>query len=188
MQGNSPFALADNSGALMARCIPFRLTKSFVGQEDSTLAEKLKPEYPGIFAWCLEGLRGLHAAGHFTLCESTQSELEQTRDLATPLQTFIEDCCVVDTAHAVHCKSLYRIFELWLAEEDAPLTWNDKQFGTELRTAIPAIDRKRLSSGNDTQCNGASLVKTDFDSDSSRPWIYVGIAPKPERCKATYDY
>ena len=60
---------------------------------------------------------------------------------------------------AVHCKSLYRIFEQWLDEEDAPLTWNDKQFGTELRTAIPAIDRKRLSSGNDTQYNGASHRK-----------------------------
>ena len=79
MQGNSPFTLADNSGALMARCIPFRLTKSFLGREDTALADKLKLEYPGIFAWCLEGLRSLYAAGRFTLCESTQSELEQTR-------------------------------------------------------------------------------------------------------------
>ena len=78
MQGNSPFTMVDNSGALMARCIPFRLTKSFVGKEDLTLAGKLKLEYPGIFAWCLEGLRSLYDAGHFTLCESTQSELEQT--------------------------------------------------------------------------------------------------------------
>ena len=188
MQGNSPFTMADNSGALMARCIPFRLTKSFVGKEDLTLAEKLKLEYPGIFAWCLEGLRSLYDAGHFTLCESTQSELEQTRDLATPLQTFIEDYCTVDTAKAVHCTALFRLFEQWLDEADAPLTWNDKQFGTELRTAIPAIDRKRLSSGRDTHYNGAVIVKTDFDSDSSRPWVYVGIAPKPDRCKVNYRY
>ena len=187
MQGNSPFTLADNSGALMARYIPLRLTKSFVGREDLSLPAKLKSEYPGIFLWCLEGLRSLYEAGRFTLCESTESELEQTRDLATPLQTFIEDCCAVDATQAVHCKSLYRIFEQWLAEEDAPLTWNDKQFGIELRTAIPAIDRKRLSSAKDTHYSGSAIVKTDFDSDSSRPWVYVGIAPKPERCKVNFN-
>ena len=52
----------------------------------------------------------------------------------------------------------------------------------------PAIDRMRLSSGRDTHYNGAVIVKTDFDSDSSRPWVYVGIAPKPERCKMAYSY
>ena len=77
---------------------------------------------------------------------------------------------------------------VWLADQDAPLTWNDKQFGTELRTAIPAIERRRLSSGADTHYNGAAIVKTDFDSDSSRPWVYVGIAPKPEHCKVVYNY
>jgi hypothetical protein len=188
MNGNSPFVLTDNSGALMARCIPFRLTKSFLGQEDTALPSKLKSEYPGIFVWCLEGLRSLYAAGRFTLCKSTLSELEQTRDLATPLQTFIEDYCTVDTVKAVHCKALFTIFEQWLASEDAPLTWNDKQFGTELRTAIPAIDRKRLSNQNDTSCNGCTIIKTDFDSDSFRPWVYTGIAPKPDRCRFTYNY
>ena len=188
MQGNSPFTLADNSGALMARCIPFRLTKSFVGKEDLTLGEKLRREYPGIFAWCLEGLRDLHGAGRFTLCESTQSELEQSRDLATPLQTFIEDCCNVDTATAAHCTSLFRIFEQWLEDQDAPLTWNDKQFGNELRTAIPAIERRRLSNNKDAHYNGAVIVKTDFDCDSSRPWVYVGIAPKPQHCKVAFNY
>ena len=40
-----------------------------------------------------------------------------------------------------------------------------------MRTAIPVIDRKRLSNRNDTHCNGAQIVKTDFDSDSARPWV-----------------
>jgi putative DNA primase/helicase len=183
MQGNAPFTLSDNSGALMGRCIPFRLTESFLHKEDSTLAEKLKAEYPGIFLWCLEGLKSLYEAKRFTLCESTESELEQTRDIATPLQTFLDDCCIIDPAQAVHCKSLFRIYELWLEDEDVLSAGNDKQFGAELRTAIPAIDRKRLTSKDDTHCNGSKIVKTD----SSRPWAYTGIAPKSERCKVNFN-
>jgi hypothetical protein len=75
-----------------------------------------------------------------------------------------------------------------LEDQDAPLTWNDKQFGNELRTAIPAIERRRLSNNKDAHYNGAMIVKTDFDCDSARPWVYVGIAPKPQHCKVAFNY
>ena len=181
--GEQPLHAGGQLGGLDGAVHPVSADEELRRREDLTLREKLRREYPGIFAWCLEGLRSLHGAGRFTLCESTQSELEQSRDLATPLQTFIEDCCNVDTATAAHCTSLYRIFEQWLVDQDAPLTWNDKQFGNELRTAIPAIERKRLSNRTDAHYNGAVIVKTDFDSDSRGRGSTWASPPSPSTAK-----
>jgi P4 family phage/plasmid primase-like protien len=189
MEGNSPFTLPDSSGALMARCIPIRLTKSFLGHENTALLSQLREEYPGILAWCLEGLRNLCAAGQFTLCETTKSELEQMREVASPLQTFVEDCCTVDTTKAVHSTALFRIWGLWSAQEKegAILDLTEEQFSPELRTVFPAIEKMRLSSKKDATYKDFTIVHTDHDSDADRPYIFTGIAPKPNWCRVAYQ-
>jgi hypothetical protein len=188
MQGNAPLtSLSDNSGALLARYIPIKLTKSFVGREDTKLADKLKLEYSGIFLWCLGGLRSVVDAGKFTLCESTKRELEHMRDSSAPIQAFIEDCCIVDPAKGVNIHALHRIYELWWQEEHSVDAWKEEQFGIELRMALPAIDRQRLSSKKDMRYKDVMIIATDYDAKSERPWVYLGICPKPERCSITVE-
>jgi putative DNA primase/helicase len=165
------------------------LTKSFLGHENTALLSQLREEYPGILAWCLEGLRNLCAAGQFTLCETTKSELEQMREVASPLQTFVEDCCTVDTTKAVHSTALFRIWGLWSAQEKegAILDLTEEQFSPELRTVFPAIEKMRLSSKKDATYKDFTIVHTDHDSDADRPYIFTGIAPKPNWCRVAYQ-
>jgi putative DNA primase/helicase len=194
MSGNGPFSLPDSSGALSVRCIPFLLTKSFLGREKTTLPELLEPEYPGILAWSLQGLRSLYETGQFILCESTKSELEQMRGTESRVRTFVEDCCTLDTSKAVHFTALFTILKFWADKEDdgkEVCGWTEEKFSNELRTAFPTIRRKRLSSNavrtyKDTISKKEyAVIGTDYDSDANRPWISTGIAPKPNWCRVS---
>ena len=65
MDGQKRLRLTDSSGAVTARCIPFRYVVSFLGMEDTGLSDKLKPEYPAILMWALAGLRDLYQTHSF---------------------------------------------------------------------------------------------------------------------------
>jgi len=181
MQTNHFVALPDNSGALLARILPLKFTKSFVGQEDTRLAERLVAEYPGILLWALEGLRTLYEAdGRFTLCRSTRDELDQLLAEAAPLQAFIDECCRVDLAQGIQATALYRIYQLW-AEGRALQPLGEGQFGGELRSAVHTIVKDRATKPNQTKRNGCRIVETDFDIDpTTRAVLWLGICPKPE--------
>ena len=173
--------LPDNSGALHSRLVPLKLTKSFVGKEDTKLAEKLQPEYPAILLWALEGLRRLwQADGRFTLPMSTRAMQEQLLAASAPLQLFLEECCDLDSRKGVQTVALHRVYEAWLKEtrpDEAPLT--EKDFADELRAAAPTINKQRAKRANERERNGCVIVETDFDVESHiRAYLWFGICPK----------
>jgi len=59
----------DPSGALERRLITLQTTKSYFGNEDATLTNKLLEELPGILNWAIEGRTRLHARGRFECSE-----------------------------------------------------------------------------------------------------------------------
>ena len=83
------------SGALAGRMIIVRLTKTFWGQEDSGLSNKLRAELPGILLWALEGWRRLRERGHFVQPESGKELASDLADLASPVALFLRECCVI---------------------------------------------------------------------------------------------
>ena len=58
--------LGDSSGALAGRIILLRLTRSFYGEEDHELTDKLLAELPGILWWAIAGWRRLRERGRFS--------------------------------------------------------------------------------------------------------------------------
>lgn len=182
MSTNNFVALPDNSGALLARLLPLKFTKSFLGQEDTELANKLVPEYPGIFCWALEGLRKLWSAGgQFAVAKSTQDELDQLLRESAPLQTFIGECCEVNATKGVQAPALYAIYRQWFESEnseESPLT--DGQFANELKSALPSVAKKRASAPRQRERDGCQIVQTDDDNSQGRPYLWLGICPKLE--------
>ena len=55
--------LRDVSGALAGRLIILRFTRSFYGQEDLALFDRLRPELPGILRWAIAGWERLNRRG-----------------------------------------------------------------------------------------------------------------------------
>jgi putative DNA primase/helicase len=86
--------LHDASGALEARLLVLRFNRTFAGQEDPRLLDKLLTELSGIAAWAIEGLRRLRESGWTAPASSVDEKKNFRRDSSTPL-AFLQDCCQV---------------------------------------------------------------------------------------------
>lgn len=134
--------LSDSSGALASRFIVFVLTKSFLGQEDPALTDRLLAEAPGIFNWALEGLDRLTARGHFEPPASGREAVQQLEDLASPISAFVRDCCNLGPDQQVKVDDLWLAWRGWcVADNRGPGT--KAVFGRDLRAAVPTLHKAR---------------------------------------------
>ena len=135
----------DSSGALAGRFIILRLAKSFYGQEDPGLTEKLLAELPGILLWALEGWRRLQARGRFVQPASVADAIQELEDLASPVGAFVRECCETGPGHRVWCDDLYREWQTWCDREGRTLKTSAATFGRDLASAMPGVVRRRSS-------------------------------------------
>ena len=135
--------MKDASGALAGRFVVLRLTRSFYGEEDVTLASKLIEELPGILLWAIDGLVRLRARGHFVQPETVTEAVREMEDLASPVLAFVRDRCVVAPGHRVWMDDIYNSWKQW-CEQDGRTTVTSKQtFGRDLAAAVPGVVRRR---------------------------------------------
>ncbi|MFL0243404.1 phage/plasmid primase, P4 family [Mycobacterium sp. SMC-17] len=95
LMSNEIPTLPDNSRAVAARMLWLRMTKSFAGHEDTTLAKALLGELPSILLWALEGLDRLNLHGRFTHAASGDVLGEFLADIAAPIVRFADEMCTV---------------------------------------------------------------------------------------------
>jgi putative DNA primase/helicase len=130
------------------RLIPF--TQRFEGSNaDPKLAEKLREELPGVFAWIVEGCLEWQEHG-LSEPESVASATKQYREEMDTLAAFLEDKCIVQKGLVAPATPLYKQYRFWCDDAgEKPET--QKMFGMRLRergftnakiTAGPDKDRK----------------------------------------------
>lgn len=138
MMSNELPSLADSSGALTSRFVLLRMTRSFAGQEDYGLEERINAELPGILNWGLEGLGRLKEQGHFIQPESAINLVEQLDYMSSPIKEFFDDYCEIVPGSQVECQVL---FNLWMrrCEEQNRKAGSIQTFGKLLNAALPAV-------------------------------------------------
>jgi len=151
--------LSDASAAIIGRLLVGRMTKSWLGREDIGLLGRLLGELPGILNWGLEGLHWLLANGRFTEDPEAAEIRAQMTALASPMQTYVEDNCVVGEGGAfeTHAMVLYHDHCSW-RRANGHMAIASSTFGASLRAAFPHITSKRIKR-----------------PDGSRAKVYVGI-------------
>ena len=132
-------SLSDGSGALAGRFLLLLLTKSFYGNEDLALTEKLVAELSGILNWAIAGYRRLRARGHFVQPESAAEALNDIEMLAAPVKAFIRDRCEVGIGYEVGKDDLWRAWVRWSSDEGRQTPGTKSWFGRDLRAAEPGI-------------------------------------------------
>jgi putative DNA primase/helicase len=154
--------LTDASSALAGRCILLRLTRSFYGMENTGLTAALLAELPGIFMWALAGWRRLRARGEFLLPASSEELIQEMQDLASPVGTFVRECCLIGPTHQCEPADLFATWQRWSARNGRKDAGMLSTFCRDLRTHCPEISVKRKREGDDRQR------------------VYVGITLAPE--------
>ena len=134
--------LTDVSGALASRFIIFVLTESFYKRENINLTDQLLAEVPAIFNWAMDGLDRLNRRGYFVNPVSGNAAIQELEDLTSPVSAFMRDECEVGQQYQVQVSELWTAWKAW-CEGDNRLPGTKANFGRNLHTAVPGINRVR---------------------------------------------
>ena len=141
---NEVLQLTENSNALTGRMIVFKMTKSFYGNEDTELSEKLKKELSGIFNWAMVGLRRrLERGGRFVQPKTGVELLETMEELSNPIGTFVQDALDFALDAYTDKDDLFACYKHWATKKNIP-------YGTDLafkRRFLAATQDRAISSG-----------------------------------------
>ena len=180
--------------------IILRFTRSFYGQEDMALFDRLRPELPGILRWAIAGWERLNRRGRF-LQPHSAGELVATMDeLASPIAAFLRDRCVVEPDATCPVAAMYESWRSWCQEHGRDAVGDEHSFGRDLHAAIPGLAtiRPRTSLGARVIIRASESVRplisilglglTDGRDSYSGPIIPCGHARDPPRGRGRASY
>lgn len=124
--------IVDAGGAIASRFIVLRFTRSFFGQEDLRLTDKLLHELPGILNWALEGLVRLEQAGTFLQPACGRDAMDELIRRTTPILGFISDVLEFSPDAWVLKDQMYACYRHWCEEEGLRFIASKNAFLTEL--------------------------------------------------------
>ncbi|MFR9806920.1 phage/plasmid primase, P4 family [Pseudonocardia sp. RS010] len=135
--------LGDRSAAAVGRFLILRFTRSFFGNEDLGLLDRLLAELPEVANWALVGLDRLAELRRFTEPASARAERETLTQDASPIRQFADDALVAGTGNRVPRTVLYDAWREW-AERHGFRSGNVATFGRMLREALPGVGDGRV--------------------------------------------
>jgi putative DNA primase/helicase len=134
--------LPDASAAMRPRLLAFPFDRTFAGREDRGLTRRLLGELPGITNWALAGLCRLRERGRLTGPAAGERVLGQFERLSSPVQGFLDDCCVVEADASVPADDLRVAWAGW-CEDNGVYLGSEEQFGVNLRSVAPGAEKTR---------------------------------------------
>ena len=158
--------LRDVSGALAGRLIILRFIRSFYGQEDMALFDRLRPELPGILCWAIAGWERLNRRGRFLQPRSAGDLVATMDELASPIAAFLRDRCMVEPDATCPVAAIYEAWRSWCQEHGRDAVGDEHSFGRDLHAAIPGLTtiRPRTLNGRLRHYHGVRL-RTSVDPD-----------------------
>lgn len=127
----------DASGAIASRFIILEMTKSFLGEEDTELGDRLHAELPQILKWALDGLADL-GRGRIHEPESHVRAMREMYNLVSPIRAFVADVCIQDIRACVPFSEMYEKYGVW-CEENGRGKVNAARFSADLKSAHPHL-------------------------------------------------
>ena len=135
--------LGDSSGAITARTVVLRMTRSFLNKEDTDLQRKITAELPGILLWAIAGWARLRRRGRFLQPDSGNELLDEMRDLSAPINAFIEERCDLGDELQSPIPALYGAWKSFCTDQGKEHPGDERGFGKMLRAAIPTLKVSR---------------------------------------------
>lgn len=131
--------LNDSSGALPGRMILLRLTRSWFGEEDTALTDRLLTQLPGILLWAIAGWKRLRDRGHFVQPAAARGMIDELTDLASPVGAFVRDRCEVGPGYQVGRAVLFEAWQTWCKGQGREHPGDSGTFGRNLRAVVSTL-------------------------------------------------
>jgi putative DNA primase/helicase len=107
-------AVADTSDGFWRRVRVIPFNRQFTEAEQMLdLKEKLSLELPGIFNWCMAGLRRLRSRGKFKSPVQVDDATVEYRQASNPVELYIDDRCVKGQGKEVQASVIYADYKDW---------------------------------------------------------------------------
>ncbi len=135
--------LGDSSGAITSRTVILKLTRSFLGSEDTALGAKLTEELPSILLWSVIGWARLRARNRFLQPASGQELLDELQELSSPVGQFVEERCEIGADLSSPVKALYGEWKAFCTDHGKDHPGDEQGFGRALRAAVPTLKMRR---------------------------------------------
>lgn len=143
MMSNEIPDMRDASGALAKRYTVLTLTKSWFGQEDTLLSQRLRAELSGILLWALRGLARLKKRGKLRQPVSSFQTIADLEAMTSPIKAFVSETCELNPKAMVPVLALFNAWRMWCGFTGYPSLGNSQSFGKNLRAAFPNIETTR---------------------------------------------
>jgi putative DNA primase/helicase len=132
-------SLPDQANAMATRVLVFRFKRSFADKEDHELEGRLRSELPGILLWAIEGRKRLRERGKFVQPKAGVSDLQQLRELNSPVSQWVKERAETGDGLQVRCDLAYEDWKAW-CQTKGMKPGTDGSFGRNLRAVIPELD------------------------------------------------
>ncbi|MDI3417897.1 DNA primase family protein [Streptomyces luteolus] len=132
----------DASGAIARRFVVLNTTVSWLGKENTSLADELADEMPGILNWSLEGLDRVQKTGRLTEPPASRDAVTTMQDTASPTSAFIRECCETGPACQVVVDDLWAVWRSW-ADDNGIRAGTKQVFGRNLQSVVPQVRRTK---------------------------------------------
>jgi len=142
--------LSDSSGAFANRMVCLQTPNSYLHREDFELLPRLTRELPGIFLWCLTGLKVLEAdRSSFRQPASSQHLHDELAQETSPMKRFADECLVVlpkNSSEKTPLKQIHYCHCQW-AKDRGHKTVKANTFSRQLTQVVPSAKSERLRPG-----------------------------------------
>jgi putative DNA primase/helicase len=115
-----------------------QMARSWYGQEDHELTDRLVRELPGILLWAMEGWNRLQERGRFIQPASSREIIREMEDLTSPVGAFVRERCELGNDFSIRMADLYEAYQKW-CEDNGRKPTSQQVFGRDLRAAQPDI-------------------------------------------------
>ncbi len=163
----------DNTVAWWRRWEPIEFPVSFVGVEDETVVDRVRPELPGVLLWAIEGLRRLRAE-KFARSGWVDEAMATWKRLSDPVFWFSDECLEEDRSSWVPSQEVYAMYVEFCDERGLAKEPEQKLYAALLRHFPWLAKARRLVGGQQARgYNGIVLTRHPEGSADS-----VTAAPK----------
>lgn len=155
----------DAANAITTRTLMLRLVKTFAGNEDTELKDKITAELPGILNWSIAGLLTLLRRRRFIQPRSGADLLDQMSKQASPISEFVEDCCVINKESFALTDDIHNTYIAWAEERHQTRVVTRETLIKQLRAAYSDLTAGRPKNGGS---RGRGYWGIEIRSDAPR--------------------